>query len=100
MSGLREISAVFAAPAGLDAKETAPLHFFAPPMLKMNSAALRNKVKERLMIERLKLNEVHRGLAVVNPKSEIPNSIDPLICLRDKDGQFFHHILRLADGAD
>jgi hypothetical protein len=45
MSGLRAISAVFAAAAGLDAEQTAPLHFFATPMLKMNSAALRNEVK-------------------------------------------------------
>jgi len=45
MSGLRTISAVFAATAGLDAKQTAPLHFFTTPMLKMNSPALRNQVE-------------------------------------------------------
>jgi hypothetical protein len=45
MSGLSTISAVFAATAGLDAKQTAPLHFFATPMLKMNSAALRNEIE-------------------------------------------------------
>jgi hypothetical protein len=40
MSGLRTISAVFAAAASLNTKQNAPLHFFATPMLKMNSAAL------------------------------------------------------------
>jgi hypothetical protein len=50
MSGLRTISAVFAATAGLDAKQTAPLHFFATPMLEMNRAALRNQIEERLMV--------------------------------------------------
>jgi len=47
---LRAISAVFAAAAGFDAKQTAPLHLFAAPMLKMNSPALRNEVEQRLMI--------------------------------------------------
>jgi hypothetical protein len=51
MSGLRTISAVFAAAAGLDAKQAAPLHFFATPMLKMNSPALRNEIEQRLMVE-------------------------------------------------
>ena len=51
MSGLRTISAIFAAAASLDAKETAPLHFFAMPMLKMNSPALRNEIEQRLMVE-------------------------------------------------
>jgi hypothetical protein len=45
ISGLRTISAVFAATAGLDAKQTAPLHFFATPMLKMDSPALGNQVE-------------------------------------------------------
>jgi hypothetical protein len=52
MSGLRTISAVFAAAASLDAKQTAPLHFFATPMLKMNSPALRNEIEQWLMVER------------------------------------------------
>ena len=52
MSGLRTISAVFTAAAGLDAKQAAPLHFFATPMLKMNSPALRNEIEQRLMVER------------------------------------------------
>jgi hypothetical protein len=52
MSGLRAISAVFAAAAGFDAKQTAPLHLFALPMLKINSPTLRNEVEQRLMIER------------------------------------------------
>jgi hypothetical protein len=59
MSGLRTISAVFAAAAGLDAKQTAPLHFFTTPMLKMNSPALRNEVEQRLMIKRLELTQLH-----------------------------------------
>ena len=52
MSGLRTISAIFAASAGLDAKQTASLHFFATPMLKMNSPALRDEIEQRLMIKR------------------------------------------------
>jgi len=51
MSGLRTISAVFAAAAGLDTKQTAALHFFAIPILKMNGSALRNKIEQRLMVE-------------------------------------------------
>ena len=45
MSGSRTISAVFAALAGLDAKQTARLHFFATPMLKMDSPDLENQVE-------------------------------------------------------
>ena len=52
MSGLSTINAVFAAATGLDAKQTAPLHFFATPMLKMNSPALRNEIEQWLMVER------------------------------------------------
>ena len=33
MRGLRAVSAIFAAAAGLDAEQTAALHFFATPML-------------------------------------------------------------------
>ena len=62
MSGLRAVSAVFAAAAGLDTKQTAPLHFFATPMLKMNGAALRNEVEQWLMIERLELTKLHCAL--------------------------------------
>ena len=51
MSGLRTVGAIFAATAGLDAKQAASLHFFATPMLKMNSPALRNEVEQRLMVE-------------------------------------------------
>src|SRR5206468_1766329 len=43
MSGLRTISAVFTAAAGLNAKQAAPLHFFATPVLKMNSPAFGNE---------------------------------------------------------
>jgi hypothetical protein len=59
MSGLRTISAVFAATAGLDAKQTASLNFFATPMLKMNSPALRNETEQRLVIKRLELTKLH-----------------------------------------
>ncbi len=59
MSGLRTISAVFAAAAGLDAKQAAPLHFFATPMLNMNSPALRNQVEQGLMVKRLELTKLH-----------------------------------------
>ena len=59
MSGLRTISAVFTAAAGLNAKQAAPLHFFAAPMLKMNSSALRNEIEQRLLIERLELTKLH-----------------------------------------
>jgi len=45
MSGLRAIRAIFAATTSLNAKQTASLDFFATPMLKMNSPALRNQVK-------------------------------------------------------
>jgi len=59
MSGLRTISAVFTAAAGLNAKQAAPLHFFATPVLKMNSPAFRNEIEQRLMIERLELTKLH-----------------------------------------
>lgn len=52
MSGLGTIGAIFAATAGLDAKQTASLNFYATPMLKMNSPALRNEIEQRLMVER------------------------------------------------
>ena len=62
MSGLRTISAVFAAATRLDAKQTAPLHFFATPMLKMNSSALRNQVEQGLMVECLELTKLHSAV--------------------------------------
>ena len=73
MSGLRTISAVFAAAAGLDAEQTAPLHFFGTPMVKMNSAALRNQLEQWLVVEILEFPKRHRVPATLNPKSEIRN---------------------------
>jgi len=64
MSGLRTISAVFAAAAGLDAKQAAPLHFFATPMLNMNSPALRNQVEQGLMVKRLELTKLHAAVTL------------------------------------
>jgi hypothetical protein len=45
MSGLRAVSAVFAASARLDAEQSAPLNFFTTSMLQMNSAALRDQIE-------------------------------------------------------
>jgi len=45
MTGLRAVSAVLAASARLDAEQRAPLNFFTPPMLQMNSAALRDQIE-------------------------------------------------------
>jgi len=59
MSRLGAISTIFAAAASLNAEQTAPLHFFAAPMLKMNSPALRNEIEQRLLIERLELTKLH-----------------------------------------
>src|ERR1700730_13584291 len=61
MRRLRAISAVFAAAAGFDAEQTAPLHFFPAPMLEMNFPALRNQIKQRLSVERVQLIEFHRA---------------------------------------
>jgi hypothetical protein len=62
MSGLRTISAVFAATAGLDAKQAAPLDFFAAPMLNMNSPALRYQVEQGLMVKRSELTNLHSAV--------------------------------------
>ena len=62
MSGLRTISAVLAATAGLNAKQAASLHFFATPMLNMNSPALRNQVEQGLMVKRLELTKLHAAV--------------------------------------
>jgi hypothetical protein len=70
MSGLRAVSAIFAAAAGLDTKQTAPLHFFATPMLKMNGATLRNEVEQWLMVEAMQLTESH-GAATLKEQSTI-----------------------------
>jgi hypothetical protein len=51
MRGLRAIGAIFAAPARLDAEQTAALHFFAMPVLEMNRPALRNQLEQWLMVE-------------------------------------------------
>ena len=59
MSGLCTVGAIFAATAGLDAKQAASLHFFATPMLKMNSPALRNEIEQRLVIKCLELTKLH-----------------------------------------
>jgi len=45
MSGLRAVSAILTASAGLDTEQTAPLQVFATPMPEMNSAALRNQIE-------------------------------------------------------
>jgi hypothetical protein len=71
MSRLRTVSAVFTAAASLDAQQTASLHFLAAPMLKMNCAALRNEVEERLIIKFAEFPEGHRVIAMLNPKSKI-----------------------------
>ncbi len=59
MSGLRAVSAVFATAPSLDAEQAASLHFLAAPMLKMDRAALRNEIEDRLMIKRRQPVEVH-----------------------------------------
>jgi hypothetical protein len=62
---LRAVGAVFAAPAGFNAEQTAALHFFSTPMLEMNLAALGNQIEQRLTIERAQLFEFHRNVATV-----------------------------------
>ena len=73
MSGLRAVSAIFAAPTSLDAEQAAALNFFPAPMLQMNSAALRNQIEQRLMIKVFEFSEDHRVVAMLSPKSEIQN---------------------------
>jgi hypothetical protein len=73
MSGLRAVSAIFAAPTGLDAEQAAALNFFSAPMLQMNSAALRNQIEQRLMIKVFEFSKNYRVVAMLNPKSEIGN---------------------------
>ena len=73
MSGLRAVSAIFAASAGLNAEQAAALNFFSAPMLQMNSAALRNQIEQRLMIKVFEFSEDHRVVAMLSPKSEIQN---------------------------
>jgi hypothetical protein len=65
MSGLRAISAIFAAPTSLDAEQAAALDFFPAPMLQMNSAALRNQIEQRLMIKLFEFSENHRVAAML-----------------------------------
>src|SRR5437762_6585931 len=69
-------------------------------MLKMNRTALRNQIEQRSMVEFFELSKDHRLPAMLNPKSEIRNLIDPLVALRNEDGQLFHHVLSLSDCAD
>jgi hypothetical protein len=42
----RAVGAIFAASSSLDAEQTAPLNFFAWPMLQMNRATSRNQIEE------------------------------------------------------
>src|SRR4030095_10355785 len=102
MRGLRAIGAIFAAAAGLDAEQTTALHLFATPMREMRSPALRNQIEERLMIKRRELIKCHLVAAMLSRKSRIENRklIDPLIGLRNEDGQLFHHVLSLSDRAN
>jgi len=73
MSGLRAVSAIFAASASLDAEQAATLNFFPAPMLQVNSAALRNQIEQRLMIQMFEFSEDHRVVAMLSRKSEIRN---------------------------
>ena len=102
MRALGTICAIFAASAGLDAEQTTALHLFAMPMLKVDGAALRNQIEERLMKERRKLIKLHRVVAMLDRKSKIENRklIDPLAVFGSEDRQFLHHELRLANSAD
>ena len=52
------------------------------------------------MIKSRKPTEIHRVLAMLNPKSEIRNLGNPLAAVGNKDWQFFHHELGLANGAN
>jgi hypothetical protein len=61
MTGLRTVSAIFAASARFDTEQAAALNLFAAPMLQMNSAALRNQIEQRLMIEAVQLIKRHRA---------------------------------------
>src|SRR5206468_11442331 len=102
MSGLRAVSAIFAASAGLDAEQAAALNFFPTPMLQMNSAALRNQIEQRLMIKVFEFSENHRVVAMLirNRKSEIGNLVNPLAAFGNEDRQFFHHELGFAKRAN
>jgi hypothetical protein len=71
MSGLRAISAILTASAGLDAEQTAPLHLFAAPMSQMHIPALSDEIEERLVVKFFELPERHRVVETLNPKSEI-----------------------------
>jgi hypothetical protein len=73
MRALRAVSAIFAAAAGFDAEQTAPLHFLAAPMCEMNLAALGDQVEQRLTIERKQLFEFHCDAATLIPNFENRN---------------------------
>jgi hypothetical protein len=60
---LRAVSAIFAAPTGLNTEQAAALNFFPAPILQMNSAALRNQIEQRLMIKRRYLTQIHQSRA-------------------------------------
>ncbi len=72
MRRLRAVSAIFAAAACLDAKQTAALHLLAAPMLKVHSPALRNQIEQRLVIKGAKFLELHRPVTL-NERSAIGN---------------------------
>jgi hypothetical protein len=72
MRRLRAISAVFTASAGLDAEQTATLHFFAAPMFEMNCPALRDEIEEGLMIALVQLIKSHRA-GRLNERSAMGN---------------------------
>jgi len=59
MRALGAVSAIFAATAGFDAEQTAPLHLFAAPVLKMNLATLGNQIEQRLTIQPLEFRKLH-----------------------------------------
>src|SRR6516162_2006707 len=100
MSGLCAVSAVFTTAASFNAQQTASLHFLATPMLEMDHAALRNQIEQGLIIELFEFPEGHRVIAMLNPKSEIRNVVDPLPVFGSEDRQFFHHELRFSDCAN
>src|SRR6266568_5670906 len=102
MRRLRAVSAIFAAAACLDAKQTAALHLLAAPMLKVHSPALRNQIEQRLVIEGRELIKLHRVPAMLNRKSKIENRklIHPLTTVGNEDRQFLHHELRFPNGTN
>lgn len=59
MRALRAVSAILAAPAGLDAEQTAALHFLPAPMLQVHYPALRDQVEERLLIVEFESAKIH-----------------------------------------